>query len=509
MKTFLKFILSLFLLITFSYASSQVPGTSGNDEESVNRLLGREISGIQVFKIFEGHYGLSTDGYGGKDNEDGNISAYIPSGSTVVAAYLYAAGVGSGGQVYNVEFDGTLVEYNETTDIWSGEGYYTGRKDITSLVNHSILMGACDDSGLCNFDIKELGYNDGEALVVVYENSSLPESTIAILDGHAKMSGDTTILNLSEPIDKEKEGFFAHMYLGISYSYDLPDDYYQTSKVDVNGKTLTTVAGAQDDGYASNGGLITVGSFDDPFTPETNVTGESDHEKYNLTPFLEDGDNEIKVDTYNSSQDDNVFLVIFHISQKTDNVYIDGGPIVTGPKEVIVKKGSTVTLEYTVKNSANAPIDINLSLDNSSSHFADDVAVNSQYDVNETKIVNVIVQTDPNYSGDSMEVKLNALGNNINAYASTIIRFDSDELFGNIKLREGWNLLGASRDITVDEVVSALDKKGFDTKVVFKYIDLGWAVYIVDNSRYTNSDLPVFNAINKEEGFWVYIKNKK
>ena len=106
------------------------------------------------------------------------------------------------------------------------------------------------------------------------------------------------------------------MYLGISYSYD-SGDYYQTSQVDVNGKNLTTVAGAQDDGFADNGGLITVGSFDDPFTPE-NPVGNDDHEKYDLTPLLENGDTGIKVDTYNSSKDDNVFLVIFHISQKNN-----------------------------------------------------------------------------------------------------------------------------------------------------------------------------------------------
>jgi hypothetical protein len=131
---------------------------------------------------------------------------------------------------------------------------------------------------------------------------------VGILDGFARVDGDTTSINFADPLDPTDPGFFAEMYLGISFSC-----CNQKSKVEVNDQLLTENAGNFDDGNAqANGSLITVGGFDDPL----NGGGESyadDREAYDLTSFVGLGDTSIKVDTINASRDDNIFLAAFYV----------------------------------------------------------------------------------------------------------------------------------------------------------------------------------------------------
>ena len=90
----------------------------------------------------------------------------------------------------------------------------------------------------------------------------------------------------------------------------------QTSRVTVNGTIITQNAGQNDDGLnAGNGSLITVGGFDDPFSPFLPSYAD-DHERYNLAPYVLDGDTSIHVNTLNPSVDDNIFLALFHVSGK-------------------------------------------------------------------------------------------------------------------------------------------------------------------------------------------------
>jgi hypothetical protein len=88
----------------------------------------------------------------------------------------------------------------------------------------------------------------------------------------------------------------------------------QRSTITVNGTTITENAGNNDDGlgFAANGQLITVGGFDDPFSALLPSYAD-DHERYNLVPFITDGDTTITVDTFNGSQNDNIFLALFHV----------------------------------------------------------------------------------------------------------------------------------------------------------------------------------------------------
>jgi len=178
---------------------------------------------------------------------------------------------------------------------------------VTSIIKPLIDGGP---GGVYDFTVTETSSNqDGEALVVVFSNPALGVSTVGILDGFASVTGDVTSINFAEGLDPTAPGFAAEMRLGIGFSC-----CGQQSTVTVNGTTITNTAGNNDDsGVVSNGALITVGGFDDPFSgllPDY----EDDHERYNLVPRITAGDTTITVNTANASRDDNIFLAVFLVT---------------------------------------------------------------------------------------------------------------------------------------------------------------------------------------------------
>ena len=262
------------------------------------------------FQTFNGNVGLSTDGFASSTNE-GLISAEVPSGATVLGAYLYTATYGITATP-SVTLDGSGVTYGpRVPNATACCNLASFRSDVTSLVKPTIDGGG---GGVYNFDIAEASFGsntDGSALVVVYEQASLPEATVGILDGFASVTGDNTSINFAEPLAPTDPGFFADMRLGISFSC-----CDQRSRVEVNGDLLTENAGNFDDAdqtFASNGHLFTMGGFDDAFSPD-NPTYAQDTERYDLSGFVNAGDTSISVDTFNASQDDNIFLATFYVS---------------------------------------------------------------------------------------------------------------------------------------------------------------------------------------------------
>jgi hypothetical protein len=86
--------------------------------------------------------------------------------------------------------------------------------------------------------------------------------------------------------------------------------------VTVNSTLITKSAGCNDDSIdanAANGNLITVGGFNDPFSPLLPSIA-NDHERYNLQPYITKGDTSIKIDTQNPSGDDNIFLAGIYVT---------------------------------------------------------------------------------------------------------------------------------------------------------------------------------------------------
>lgn len=274
-------------------------------------------AGLTVFQTFVGTVGVSTDGFGSL-SQTGTISASVPVGATVLAAYLYTstfdngtlAGVGG-------TLNGSAVAYtNLGTDFASCCQLTAGRADVTGIVKPVIDGGA---GGIYNFTVTETSDSqDGEALVVVYSLPSLAEATVGIVDGFAAVTGDSTSINFSEPLDPTAPGFFAEMALGIGFSCC----FSQQSTVRVNGTLITENAGNMDDAdvlVPANGRLITVGGYDDPFSPflptYDPIQGPgADHERYNLVGQIAMGDTSIVVETANASLNDIIFLASFYVS---------------------------------------------------------------------------------------------------------------------------------------------------------------------------------------------------
>ena len=269
---------------------------------------GTASAALVTLDTYTGNVGLSTDGFGSTGGV-GTISASAAAGSVVRAAFLYSATFFDNGSPppATVTLNGSSVSFTATSE--NPNGLATHRADVTSIVAAAINGGA---GGVYNFALDEGGAGgniNGEALVVIFDNPALGISTIGILDGFSAVGGDSTAINFSTPLDPSDPGFFAEMYIGSSHSC-----CSQRSTITVNGGLLTENAGDFDDGLdLANGSLITVGSFDDPFSP-LNPSYVDDHEKYDLSSFVTLGDTAINIATVNPSGDDNIFLAAFHVS---------------------------------------------------------------------------------------------------------------------------------------------------------------------------------------------------
>jgi hypothetical protein len=273
---------------------------------------GSAHAALTTFQTFVGNYGVSTDGWGSV-TQQGTIRASVPAGATVVGAYLYTSTFNFGNPFTpGGSLGGTTVTYSTNLGTIPSPAccnLTAYRADVTSIVKPVVDSGP---GGVYNFSITETdSRQDGSALVVVYELGSLATSTVAILDGYSRVEGESTIFNFGQALDPTAPGFFAEMRLGIGFSC-----CSQASSVAVNGTTITENAGNNDDSAdasLSNGNLITVGSFDDPFSPMLPSYAQ-DRERYNLVPFINTGDTSISIRTVNASRDDNIFLAVFHVS---------------------------------------------------------------------------------------------------------------------------------------------------------------------------------------------------
>lgn len=270
---------------------------------------------LASFQSFTGNVGVSTDGWGSTTNR-GQVQAEVPVGSTVLGAWLYAPTF-DGGTPTGISLDGTAIAVGSFTGLGipasaccSIQAY---RANVTSIVKSVIEAGP---GGIYDFNVTKTGNSsvgtDGLALVVAYSNATLPVATVGILDGNAAVTGETTTINFAQPLNPAAPGFFAEMRLGIGFSCCTT----QRSTVEVNGTVITRNAGNNDDSAdpsLSNGNLITVGGVGDGFSSLL-PSYDDDGERYNLVPQIGAGATSIVVKTFNTSQDDNIFLAVFHVS---------------------------------------------------------------------------------------------------------------------------------------------------------------------------------------------------
>ena len=280
---------------------------------------GRADATLMTLASYVGTDSISTGGCGTTASSC-SFTSIVPTGSTVLAAYLYTSLIPNSGVSPTGTLNGSTVSY--ATNLGANPyGLQAYRADVTSIVS-PIVAGS--SSASLNFQVGEgnSGAQDGEALVIVYSNASLPTQTVGILDGSSIASGDMSSINFSTPLNPASAGFVADFRIGDGYSFDSAGctDKGQVSTVTVNGSVLTNVAGCNDDSVdttPANGNLITIGSDTDPFTPVVaggETVTSADHERYNLASFIKAGDTSINVATQNASGDDNIFLETFLIS---------------------------------------------------------------------------------------------------------------------------------------------------------------------------------------------------
>jgi hypothetical protein len=275
-------------------------------------MAGNANAANTVFQEYTGDVGVATSGFASLA-DGGTITTTVPVGATVTAAYLYQSTANNptpGGTL-----NGVTVNYNTALGVNSSacctlEAF---RADVTSIVAPIINGGA---TGSYSIPITEsnTGNQDGEALVVVYSKLGLATQTVAILNGFASASGDTSSISFTSPLHPSDSGFFSHLAIGDGFSC-----CNQASTISVNGQLMTTVAGNDDtSGVDANGALLTVGNINGPYTggtpgfPQTNYS--ADHEAYDLAPFIANGSTTVTLNTVNASLDDNIFLEVFDVS---------------------------------------------------------------------------------------------------------------------------------------------------------------------------------------------------
>ena len=268
-----------------------------------------------VRATFFGKGGFSSDGLG-QNGVGGTVQADVPNGSTVVQAYLYGsyyANTQPDATARTINFDGTNVILQTLPNSEAGRaGLSTARAVVTAQVAAKVGAG----EGITNFSVNtDPSTLDGVALVVIFSNPNLPDTTVAVVEGGSKQTGDQVTFNFANAINPTQPGFLATMAIGSGFSYQGVAGHgcgkSQYSILDINGQLLTNCAGNYDDGIAANSGLITVGgvgdSFDNPTPPGSPAT---DDELYDLKPFLSAGDTQLLINMTNPSQDDNLFLAI-------------------------------------------------------------------------------------------------------------------------------------------------------------------------------------------------------
>jgi hypothetical protein len=290
---------------------------------------------LTTFSAYSGHVGVSVDA-GGSDQSTlpTGLNASVPVGSTVVAAYLYQSSADAGTGFFGGTLNGNAVSFTALPPNADQPGLVAARGNVTSIVQAEI-GGVSSSATPYNFAMTETNTQeiDGEVLVVVYSNPSLPTQSIGILDGGSASAGDTSSINFSS----NPSTATVLMSIGDGFSYDMGGVTSQFSTITVDGSLLTAAAGncdeSEDGGTppnpttCANGDLITAGtlglnadgsvntSFSNPFTPigETNV--QADHELYNISSLINPAaGNTITLTTQNTSFDDNIFLEVFDAS---------------------------------------------------------------------------------------------------------------------------------------------------------------------------------------------------
>jgi len=295
-------------------------------------LTGVASASLTSAGTFNGNVGLSVDAIGSNNTPVGDVQADIPVGATILQAYLYSAGTPF---PWYADSPTTLAAYNGAGITLAGNSitnfsklvgatatprpdigkFFTARADVTALVQ-SLTAGAVTNTFSWTVDEGRLNNRiDGEVLAIVFSDPSQPTGIVALLDGGQDTGGETSTVNLGAPLgDPTDPGFKAQLGVAVSFSC-----CGQESTIKINGSTMTTTAGNNDDGLVlQDGWLITAGGLGDPISNGLDYT--NNHELYDLAPFLHKGDTSFSIFTQNPTSDDNIFFSSLYLTGKITDV---------------------------------------------------------------------------------------------------------------------------------------------------------------------------------------------
>jgi hypothetical protein len=319
-STIIRLVVILIILFTLSFNSVQISEAqqSNPGEGALISPFSMTETNAQSLAPVVSEYGkikLSMDALGMMEAE-GKIQVEKPTDGKLRKAFLLSATTGFTGYKLtsgDVKLNGNPVAWEK--EIASSISSYNYWADVTNMVK-PIIDGA--PAGIVDLTLYETNSSmiDGEILVAIFDDpNQKTDNTVILYFGAQNVAGDVFTIDTGKEIDLDDENLVLDFSLGISYGWQGTGQY---STVDINGTRLTTSAGGQDDGTASNGALMTVGGVGDtnsnPADPNAlpNNDPRLDDELYDLKPFVKDGDKTITVNTQNPSVDDNIlFAALF------------------------------------------------------------------------------------------------------------------------------------------------------------------------------------------------------
>ncbi len=326
----LKVVSGIFLSLCLVLSTS---GAAFATSPSLPSTTSWSNAGLQEMVRFAGPISVSIDGAGFASS--GTLQVDKPANSTVIAAYLTSSIYGSTTAVPDVTLNGSAVAFSHRAsgDIGSID-FINHFSDVTAIVKPTIDTAS---AGIHNIGVTEganSGSIDGQSLIVVFDNPAKPASSVIVMFGASKTTGDS--FSFTFPAITDLSAQIPTLSLGIGFSYQSSADRGQQSDVKLSTSTNTSLqtisltAGSFDDGAAANGALLTVGGVgDSPALPSLTANADDD-ELYGLGSFLSLGDTSLDINTRNASGDDNLFLSVLYFEGVTvaGAVTVGSAPVV-------------------------------------------------------------------------------------------------------------------------------------------------------------------------------------
>jgi hypothetical protein len=309
------------------------PGTFATSFETAN-LATTVTGGLQPIYSDVGRIYLSVDGTGMVQAVTRNIQVDKHAGATVRKAFLFASKTSSAWASGSVLVDGVATTWIASVQGGTRIPFFNYAADITDLIKPRVDAAS---AGLVDIGINEVVQGEGTIIAVVLDDpSQAQDNTVSLMFGGMKPTGDDFFITLANPLDAASPTLRLEMGLGISFGFQLPNGFGQSSQVTVNGTVVSGCAGGQDDGESSNSALLTVGGIgDSPANPNCSANASqgfrADDELYDLRPFVQTGDQLISVHSINPSQDDNIFFAGLFMTVPAQVTVADATPPVITP----------------------------------------------------------------------------------------------------------------------------------------------------------------------------------